>query len=60
MSTLDVRNPELNTVELSPMPTLNILYVKTGCEIEGITVNRSEKYIPVQTKIEYKWSLIKE
>ena len=54
VSTLDVRNPELNTVELSPMPTLNILYVKTGCEIEGITVNRSEKYIPVQTKIEYK------
>ena len=55
--TLDVSaNPDLKLIMVSPMDDdmLDTLYIAPGQVIEGVTVNRSTKYIPARTKIVVK------
>ena len=53
LTTLDVSKTNLNGGSLfcAPMETLNVLYLKAGWEINGITTNRSPRNIPKQTII---------
>ena len=57
--TLDVSKTKLNEIKWQRpldcyMESLKILYLKTGWEIEGININRSEYDIYPETQIEYK------
>lgn len=54
-TSLDISNTNLNggTLKCAPMETLEVLYLKTGWDIYGITTDRSSEYIPEHTEIEF-------
>lgn len=61
LRTLDVSgNPDLNSLRTAPMNDdagknqFEMLYVAAGQEIPGVTLNRSEEYLPAGTKIVVK------
>lgn len=55
LTSLDVSNvTSLYYLDCSPMPTLATLYVASGQSLINVTYNRSDKYIPDNTKIVVK------
>ena len=55
LTTLDVsKNKSLSSLDCSPMSTLKTLYLSSGQNIEGVTVNRSTDRVPSATSIKTK------
>lgn len=44
-------NTSTYPLKCAPMETLDVVYLKEGWSIRGITINRNSTYIPEQTRI---------